>query len=35
MIAQTNKNYLLGKMMNPEKFRNDTPEALPLAGGKR
>ncbi len=35
VISQTNKNYLVGKMMNPEKFRNDTPETLPLAGGKR
>jgi succinate dehydrogenase / fumarate reductase iron-sulfur subunit len=35
VIAQTNKNYLLGKMLSPDKYRNDAPESLPLAGGRR
>jgi succinate dehydrogenase / fumarate reductase iron-sulfur subunit len=35
VISQTNKDYLLGNILVPEKFRDDQPAALPLAGGRR
>jgi succinate dehydrogenase / fumarate reductase, iron-sulfur subunit len=35
VISKMNKDYLLGKMINPEKLRNDAPGELPLAGARR
>jgi succinate dehydrogenase / fumarate reductase iron-sulfur subunit len=35
VISRTNRDYLKGKMLIPEKFRDDVPESEPLAGGRR
>jgi succinate dehydrogenase / fumarate reductase iron-sulfur subunit len=35
VISRTNRDYLKGKMLVPEKFRDDVPETEPLAGGRR
>ncbi len=35
VIARMNRDYLIGKLRNPETFRDDTPEVLPLEGGRR
>lgn len=35
VISRMNRDYLRGKMLNPEKFRDDVPETEPLAGGRR